>query len=65
MQRYMRMVSDPRPVWLEVVPIASLRIEFLRPDIRQLVLVKLQHLLQGVKVARHGFAEFNRQFDIL
>ena len=52
MQRYMRMVSDPRPVWLEVVPIASLRIEFLRPDIRQLVLVQLKHLLDGSKIAR-------------
>jgi hypothetical protein len=48
----MRMVSDPRPVRLEVVPIASLRIKFLRPDIRQLVLVKLQHLLDGSKIAR-------------
>ena len=51
MQGNMRMVRNPGPVRLEVVPVASLRIEFLRPDIRQLVLVKREHLLDGSKIA--------------
>ena len=45
------------PVALQVVAVLGIRVRVLRPDVRQLVLIQLQHLLQRREVVRLGLAE--------
>ncbi len=40
----------------QVIPVSSLRVGFLVPNVRELVLIELQHLLKSGEVRRFGFA---------
>ena len=55
--RDVRVESLPLPVSFQVVAVLRFGVRLLRPDVRQFVLVKLQHLLQRRKVFWPGLAE--------
>jgi hypothetical protein len=54
LERHIGETLEPLPVLAQVIPIPPLSIQLLMPDIRELILIKLEHLLEGIKIARHG-----------
>jgi hypothetical protein len=61
LERHIGETLEPPPVLAQVIPIPPFSIQLLMPDIRKLILIKLEHLLKGIKIARQGSSKFMQQ----